>query len=199
MSSSPRAEPSTPRRLGIGALLRQRLSPCLPGHLAACLPFLKKSRAQHSAQAEYGYLQPNSPDPPAEAAEKPPPPEPPNCLTTTPAHASAPTGATDAKDSSTAEKDGDTSTAKAANSYSFLPVEGSATARSLHGPLPQQPPSEVAVLQQLEELQRAIAKWSTNLVAAQAAAATELRQLLRRAEAAALLQNTEVSVKDNST
>ncbi|KAL8270729.1 hypothetical protein Esti_005331 [Eimeria stiedai] len=44
---------------------------------------------------------------------------------------------------------------------------------------------------QLEELQRALSCWSFKLVAAQAAAAAELQQLLRRAEAAALLQATE--------
>lgn len=43
----------------------------------------------------------------------------------------------------------------------------------------------------LNSLQRSIAQWSEKLVAAQATAAKELQQLLRRAETAALLQRSE--------
>ena len=46
MSSTPFPGDSTPRRLGIGALLRQRLAPCLPTRAASCLPFLKRCK-QH--------------------------------------------------------------------------------------------------------------------------------------------------------
>ncbi|OEH80482.1 hypothetical protein cyc_05878 [Cyclospora cayetanensis] len=51
MASNPVLGDTTPRRLGLSAFMRQRLGPCFPVHMSACLPFLKKSK-QHLATPE---------------------------------------------------------------------------------------------------------------------------------------------------
>ncbi|KAL8433970.1 hypothetical protein ACSSS7_003455 [Eimeria intestinalis] len=207
MPSTPRSGEASPRRLGLSTLLRQRLSPCIPTHLSTCLPFLRRhpnSSSSSSSSSTQQQQQQQSLQPSCEAPQADPsvPLEgkgghgpqkrgPPNSLKEGAAFNApqmslrpnssppSPRPAEEGCDSAVAPSQSDSSGLAASSSEQ---QQQALILNTEENPL---------LVQQLEELQKALSCWSSKLVAAQAAAAAELKQLLRRAEAAAVLQATE--------
>ncbi|KAL8441306.1 hypothetical protein Emag_007290 [Eimeria magna] len=207
MPSTPRSGEPSPRRLGLSSLLRQRLSPCLPAHLTTCLPFLKRhpsSSSSSSTQQQQQSVNPSSEAPQANTAipleeraeETPRKQEAPTCL-----KEGAPTSAAQVSvhPNSSPPSHVDSGSERPVNEvYCCAAAPSQSDSNGLAAACSDQQPAptpniekDSLLVQQLEELQRAISCWSSKLVAAQAAAAAELQQLLRRAEAAALLQARE--------